>query len=341
MNKLKHILKKQIHHNNNMKGYILLNIFCILAIGLFGQCLEGDCVNGRGSFISSDNHLYVGTFKDGKLNGKGVCHFSWGTKYVGEWTNGDFNGEGVYYYPEGKIEKGIWENGILITLNEAIQNSKFHAIVVGINEYDDNNLKYAASDAKSIYQLLVTSQFSTYASGDIRLLLNQGATVDKLKSSLTTIKEQAGKDDIFMFFFFGNGKNQSFDLVDGTIQFSELNDMFADIKTSQKISFVDLNEPKTGNDMFALKEPTKVEPTEFENDIIYLEKLEESTLEYDGLRFGIMQHYLYQSLRGAGDTNIDGKTNIKEIHKYLSKKIRDYTDGYLVPNLLMTETDTE
>ena len=340
MDRLRHILKKQIHHNN-MRKYFLLQIFCVFAIGLSGQCLEGDCVNGKGSFISPDNNLYVGTFKDGKLNGKGICHFSWGTKYVGEWTDGDFNGEGVYYYPEGKIEKGIWVNGVLTTLNEEIQNSKFHAIVVGVNEYDNNNLKYAVSDAKSIYHFLATSQFSTYASGDIRLLLNQGATVDKLKSSLTTIKDKAGEDDIFMFFFFGNGQNQSFDLVDGTVQFSELKDMFANIKTSQKVSFVDLNEPNIENDLFALKEPTAVKPADFENDIIYLEKAEENSIEFDGLRFGIMKHYLYQSLRGAGDSNLDGKTSIDEIHKYLSKKIRTYTDGYLVPNLLTVEIETE
>ena len=291
--------------------------------------------------IAPDNNLYVGTFTDGKLNGQGVCHFSWGTKYVGEWSNGDFNGEGVYYYPEGKVEKGTWENGILTTPIETIQNSKFHAIVVGINEYDEkNNLKYATSDAKSIYEFLTKSQFSTYASGDIRLLLNQGATIEKLKSSLTTIKDQAGEDDILMFFFFGNGQNKSLELVDGTLYFSELNEMFANIKTSETMSFFDLSQSNIEEQMFAMKESTVIEATNMKNDIICLEKTEENTIEYDGLRFGLMKHYLSQSLRGAGDTNIDGKTSIEEIYNYVSQKITTYSDGYLVPNLLTTGTSS-
>lgn len=318
--------------------YILSNIFCICVIGLSGQCLEGDCVNGKGTFINADNNLYIGTFKNGKLNGKGVCHFSWGTKYVGGWIDGNFNGKGVYYYPEGKIEQGIWENGILTLASETTQNSKFHAIVIGINEYDgNNNLKYAASDARSIYEFLTMSQFSTYASGDIRLLLNQGATIEKLKSSLTTIKDQAGEDDIFMFFFFGNGQNKSLELVDGTLQFSALTDMFSTVKVSETMSFFDLSELNE-NELFTMKEATKSQPLSVKNNIIYLEKIKENTIEYDGLRFGVMKHYLYQSLRGAGDTNLDGKTSIEEIHKYLSRKIISYSDGYLVPNLSTTST---
>ena len=337
MNKQSHILKKQIHHNSMIKS-ILLGIFCVLAIGLSGQCLEGDCVNGKGTLINSDNNLYVGTFKNGKLNGKGVCHFSWGTKYVGEFTNGNFNGEGIYYYPEGTIEQGIWEDGVLTVPNKKVQNSKFHAIVVGINEYDNDDLKYAASDAKSIYHFLTTSQFSTSASGDIRLLLNGSATIEKLKSSLTTIKNEAGEDDIFMFFFFGYGQNNSFELVDGTLRFSELSEMFSNIKASEKISFFDLSQRSSADELFAAKEPTNTEAISFNNDIIYLEKEKENSIEADGLRFGIMKHFLAQSLRGAGDTNVDGKTSIEEIHNYLSKKITHYTDGYLVPSLSTANT---
>ena len=46
---------------------------------------------------------------------------------------------------KGQVEQGTWEDGVLTAPIETIQNSKFHAIVVGINEYDEMiDLKYAS-----------------------------------------------------------------------------------------------------------------------------------------------------------------------------------------------------
>jgi hypothetical protein len=336
-------LKKQIHHSTQhdkmRKLFFLFILNCIAINFLSGQCLEGDCMNGKGVLINPDGNFFVGTFQNGLLEGKGVCHFSWGAKYVGQWAKGSFNGEGAYYYPEGSVDSGVWENGNLIHRNlSKTTSSKFHAIVIGIGEYHNRELKYTENDAKSIYHLLTQSEFSTYGSGDIRLLLNQAATIDKLRGSIKTISEEANDEDIFMFFFFGAGQNHSFELFDGTIHFSELNGLFSNIHTAQKLSFFDLSQKTLDEELFALKTPSTSTPSMgLNSNLIYLEKTEESSIEYDGLRFGLMKHYLYQSLRGACDTNVDGEINIQEIHTYLSSKIETYTNGYLVPSLLSSE----
>ena len=72
----------------------------ILVLGLlwcnigFAECIEGDCVNGYGAFISDDGHKYVGEYKDGKRHG-----------------------EGTYTQVDGTVGKGIWEDGELVEPN--------------------------------------------------------------------------------------------------------------------------------------------------------------------------------------------------------------------------------
>lgn len=330
--------QRQIHHNY-MKFYFLTYIFSILSIGLFAQCIEGECENGEGVFMNKDGDLYTGTFSAGKLDGKGICHFSWGTKYVGEWTDGNFNGKGSYYYPDGKIESGTWKNGILDQSNaENSSASKFHAIVIGIDNYDDCQLKYTTKDASSTYHFLTNSQVSTQGSGDIRLLLNSAATVEKFKSSLENIQTQSTENDVFMFFFFGEGQKSTFDLADGSITFQELDEMLGNIKASQKMSFIDLTISSDGV-MFAAKGKATTSSLDNNSTIISLEKEFESTIEYDGLRLGVMKHFLNQSLRGASDKNVDGELSADEIYTYLTKKIKSYSDGYLMPELYTGSAD--
>ncbi|MDG2370932.1 MAG: hypothetical protein P8M12_09835 [Flavobacteriales bacterium] len=77
-----------------------------------GGCIDGDCVNGYGSFSWSDN--YEGEWADGKRNGEGTMNWSDGTKYVGDWKDDKRDGQGAYTYGKGEWEgdhyDGEWKN---------------------------------------------------------------------------------------------------------------------------------------------------------------------------------------------------------------------------------------
>ncbi|MCK4469881.1 MAG: hypothetical protein KAU60_16190, partial [Desulfobacterales bacterium] len=62
----------------------LLLIVCFFPVNSFGGCIEGDCVNGQGTFIYANGDKYTGQFKDGKMHGKGALTSHDGAKYVGE-----------------------------------------------------------------------------------------------------------------------------------------------------------------------------------------------------------------------------------------------------------------
>ncbi|MDA9206904.1 hypothetical protein N9O41_01060, partial [Crocinitomicaceae bacterium] len=70
------------------------NILFVLCLGLvgfgYGQCVEGDCENGKGK-MEFRKGSYIGEWKDGMQNGQGT--YTWvkgrykGDKYVGEYKD--------------------------------------------------------------------------------------------------------------------------------------------------------------------------------------------------------------------------------------------------------------
>jgi uncharacterized protein YgiM (DUF1202 family) len=98
-------------------------------------CVQGDCVNGHGTFVLSDGRKYVGEFRESVRTGRGLMTYPDGTKYVGDWQNdkphgkgtlilidnfeynGEFangvrHGQGTLVTGDGKIYVGQWQNDI-------------------------------------------------------------------------------------------------------------------------------------------------------------------------------------------------------------------------------------
>ncbi len=59
-------------------------------------CIEGDCINGKGTYLFANGDKYVGEWRDGKEHGQGTKIYPGGAKYVGEFRNGSIHGLGTY-----------------------------------------------------------------------------------------------------------------------------------------------------------------------------------------------------------------------------------------------------
>jgi hypothetical protein len=62
---------------------------------------------GKGIFKFADGAVYVGEFKEDKIEGHG--EFVWPhnkKKYVGNWKNGKMNGNGVFTWDNGAKYEG-------------------------------------------------------------------------------------------------------------------------------------------------------------------------------------------------------------------------------------------
>ena len=89
--------------------FILLMIIFLLPAASFGdECVEGDCVNGKGTMVFSTGHKYTGGFKDGVRHGEGVLLMPGNRKIVGVWVENEIR-EGKFTNSDGTIYEGQWE----------------------------------------------------------------------------------------------------------------------------------------------------------------------------------------------------------------------------------------
>ena len=63
--------------------YLMVVIFTPL-VSFGDECIEGDCVNGRGTMVFSTGHKYTGEFMDGERNGRGTLVYPDGRALEGE-----------------------------------------------------------------------------------------------------------------------------------------------------------------------------------------------------------------------------------------------------------------
>lgn len=101
-----------------------------LCTPVIGKCVEGNCDNGHGTYISFDGSKFVGEFKDGApfmkdsiygyskclkgncTNGHGTYTFRDGTQYVGDFKNSKPDGQGTKIWAIGLSYTGEFKDGI-------------------------------------------------------------------------------------------------------------------------------------------------------------------------------------------------------------------------------------
>jgi hypothetical protein len=72
-------------------------------------------MHGQGTYTFADGAIYLGEFKDDKMNGQGTYTLADGRKYVGAFENDKLNGYAITYYADGSInQEGIFKDDVLL-----------------------------------------------------------------------------------------------------------------------------------------------------------------------------------------------------------------------------------
>ncbi|MGH7806767.1 MAG: caspase family protein, partial [Thermodesulfobacteriota bacterium] len=226
---------------------------------------------------------------------------------------------------------------------------KKRALVIGINEYEDtgfDQLKYAESDAKAIYDILVNQDIGEFVKEDVILLT--GKPKSDIEESLEKILNEAKREDLVFIYFAGHGKldksanlclaarNTKTDRLLATSIHLEHIRRIIDQSDCKRIVFI-IDSCFSGAAGLSFRSGD-VPAESFEQIsgqgkvIISASQAFERARERDDIGHGIFTYNLVKGLEeGEADHDGDGYISVEELYKYISKNVKAETKGQQVP----------
>ena len=229
------------------------------------------------------------------------------------------------------------------------------AVVVGINDYPQlPKLKYAVNDAKAFQRLLVEKNL--VPAENITVLLNEQATLRKLRSALGTgLKGAADSDDMVIIFYAGHGATERdamsmdgdglekyiltydsdpSDLFSTALPMRDLALIFNRIRSERLIFIADAcySGASGGRTVSVTGLRANIADTFLDRIaagrgkvIITASAANEVSVEQDELQHGVFTYYLLEGLKGPADTDGDGLVTVDEAYRYVSDRVPQAT----------------
>jgi uncharacterized caspase-like protein len=256
-----------------------------------------------------------------------------------------------------KIERRIPDLSLKRTTIVAPAPKNAYAVIIGINKYEDNDipsLKYARNDAIEIYKILTDPNYGIFSEKNVKLLLDEQATLLDIKSAMGTfLARNAQKEDMVYIFFAGHGSPEldptgkaddnfekyivpydakKYDLFSSGLSMEDIKTIFQRIKSNRVIFFIDscysgeaggrtFSRPGFQTKDLAMSDRF-LEELSAEGRIIFAaSKPDELSLEIDELQHGLFTYYLAEGLKGKADLDDDGVVTIDELINYVSENV--------------------
>lgn len=307
-------------------------------------CIQGDCSNGQGTYVFKDAEAkYIGTFQSGTMSGKGTIYYKNGTRYTGNWSRGLFHGIGTLYQQDGIQITGNWENGEFRPStkeskipsepsSQLIRPARIWALVIGVSTYTSMPpLRYTDDDAYRMFAYLQSGEGPNLRDHQIKLLVDEDATLSNIKNSLQEILSSAGPDDLVLIYFAGHGIKDAFLPVDfdgykNMLPHSEIKKMLQSTRAHHTLLLADACHSgglEHSDEEYSALYKSLIEP-QSSISLLLSSKSEETSLESSGLRQGIFTHFLIRALKGEADLNNDHQITLSELYDF----VYNYTSAY-------------
>ncbi len=326
-------------------------------------CLEGDCINGYGTYAYKNGAKYVGNFRNKLPHGYGTVYYANGEKYVGQLSEAVFNGLGTLYRLDGSIKKGYWRNGKYLGEEDPDKKAvaqmeeppiptatdnfeapaagadiKIWAVVVGISSYSHMPaLRYTDDDAYRIFAFLKSPEGGALSDEQVRILIDDDATHDKILKTLEEVFSKAGSNDMVLLYFSGHGLKGAFLPIDydgfaNAIQHEEISRILKRSPAKYKLCIADachsgslVAERSATVPNMILSYYQALARAGAGTALLLSSKSEETSLESSGLRQGVFSHFLIRGLKGEADRNDDQIVTVQELYEFVHTNVRNYT----------------
>ncbi len=205
----------------------------------------------------------------------------------------------------------------LLTVLPAAAQQKVFLFSVGIADYPGwiNDLSLTVNDAKRMKLL-----YQQNSNAEVKLLLNEEATVDNILSGVRSFFAKASKDDIIVFFFSGHGLEGGFVAYDDLLTYDALKKAMGTSRSKNKMIFADacLAGGLRGG-------TNTVSPEHKNSNVMLLLASRTNEISYErpdlNMKNGLFTTCLLDALRGKADTNRDRTITAKELFVYVSKNV--------------------
>jgi hypothetical protein len=235
------------------------------------------------------------------------------------------------------------------------------AVVIGVSEYEDSRipgLRYAARDAQSVYDWLVSPNGGRFAPSRVNLLVDRNATNENIKEALFTWLKQAIEEDLVVIYFAGHGSPESPNslhnlyLLPHNTKYSSIavtGFPMWDIETALKrfikakrvVIMADACHSAGVGQAFDMATRAgrgiQINPinlgfqnlTDLGKGICVISASRDKELSQEGSEWGgghgVFSYYLLEGLKGAADFDNSGSVTIGELTVYVSQQVRRAT----------------
>lgn len=231
---------------------------------------------------------------------------------------------------------------LILTSRHTPPTGMTYAVVVGIADYEQltdltGDLRFADRDAQQVAAFLRSKAGGQLPDSQLRVLTNQRATQSAIEQALT-IFERATPADRIIFYFSGHGLPDSFvpyDAQPGTLQHAlthtGIKRAFSASRATIKLCIADAC---LSGSMTRSTAPNHIVSKSTQSGTVAMLLASRSTqraVETGKFAGGAFTHFLLKGLAGRADQNGDRIVTIRELHRYVSPRVRSVTKGRQAP----------
>ncbi len=246
------------------------------------------------------------------------------------------------------------------------------AVVVGISQYSKPgipSLSYCHKDAQEIYEFLKTPQGGAFEEDHMKLLLNQDATLENIRSALFEFLRQAIDKDFVVIYFSGHGAPEpgnpnnmyllTYDsdpkkLATTAFPMWDVNTALTRYINAKKVVILtDACHSGGVGEGLATKGLEGAELNLINRYLADLGRSKDGTVvftasqpgelsqELDKFQHGVFTYYLLEGLKGKADFNNDYVVTITELMDYVEDQVKRATLGNQHPTKAATTYDKD